>query len=667
MAMERAVSESKPMPGDVLHVIGHGPAILLEAVMSGSDIVAYKVRYPDGTQDSVAPEKALVCEKRKDDGRSASRQSAGSWSAPEPGDRNDRNEPLMERGVSSSSQPRLTASPGRGPRQLEYLGRAFDDERRNIATPSATFSLVATMVGGGVLSLPFAMSQCGLVLGTACLLLSAVGSAWTLSMLVDCARATGRDSFELVGHAAYGEMSRKATIALVFLICWLTKIAYFVLLTDLMVPVAELIVPSLHQHDPDTIRRIVVCIAALLLSPMCYKSNLSALSFMCFASVASVLVVGCVVGIRAFESFGKEHQVQVQMPDHTNRAVEVTPTYHLWPEDWAKALYAFPTFGVSFLCHFNALPTHQELARPTRHRMRRVILVTLTLTSMIYLFVSICGYLYTGCYTCGNVLLNFSQDDSLITVARTALSLVLMLNFPLICQPCRNALFRLLTGSGCVKVCAAASPAAEGENGQENGSGSFSMEIVTTDGEARAAPRDAATAPLPRVSADAEQNRRPSWTPSSPPQACVHVYLRQDTRGGRGVANGRDSSVQVFDTFLPKEEAMQQSFLEPSNLQRIVLTTLLLGTALLVSCVMRSIMVVWSVIGSTVSFLIAFIMPAMFWYKVVGPTVRPWRKHCALLLVLFCSVMSCICFVLACLNLNEPPCPTKGISLVQTS
>ena len=26
-------------------------------------------------------------------------------------------------------------------------------------------------------------------------------------------------------------------------------------------------------------------------------------------------------------------------------------------------------------------------------------------------------------------------------------------------------------------------------------------------------------------------------------------------------------------------------------------------------------MVVWSVIGSTVSFLIAFILPAMFWYK----------------------------------------------------
>ena len=50
-----------------------------------------------------------------------------------------------------------------------------------------------------------------------------------------------------------------------------------------------------------------------------------------------------------------------------------------------------------------------------------------------------------------------------------------------------------------------------------NASGSFSMEIVTTES---AELRDA---PLPRV----EPNQR-STPPSSPPQACVHVYLRQD-------------------------------------------------------------------------------------------------------------------------------------------
>ncbi|CAE7245014.1 SLC38A10, partial [Symbiodinium necroappetens] len=436
------------------------------------------------------------------------------------------------------------------------------------------------------------------------------------------------------------------------MICWLTKIAYFVLLTDLLVPVAELVVPSLRtSYTPETTRRIVVCIAALFLSPMCFRSSLSALRFMCFASVCSVAVVGAVVGIRAFESLGREHTIQVQLPSHLNRMVQVMPNYNLWPENWEQAMYALPIFGVSFLCHFNALPTHQELERPTRYRMRRVILVTLTLTSLIYLFVSICGYLFAGCFTCGNVLLNFPSDDNLINVARVALGMVLMLNFPLICQPCRNALFRLLNGSGCVK--AAEAPLTESLDGaRENSSGSFSLEIVSTSTNDLTS--DSQVGRLPRV-ADPTPSRqrssspsRPSSTPSSPPEACVHVYLRQDTRGGRGQSSARNApDVHVFDTFHPKEEAMRQGALEPTNCQRIVLTSLLLGTSLLVSCVMKSIMVVWSVIGSTVSFLIAFILPALFWYKVVGPTVRPWRRGAALGLIALCCVLSAICFVLA--------------------
>ena len=88
--------------------------------------------------------------------------------------------------------PRESPVLGSGPQRLEYLGRAFNDAGRNINSPSAIFSLVSTMVGGGVLSLPYAMSNCGFVLGTFALLVSAAASAWTLDMLVDCARRTGR-------------------------------------------------------------------------------------------------------------------------------------------------------------------------------------------------------------------------------------------------------------------------------------------------------------------------------------------------------------------------------------------------------------------------------------------------------------------------------------------
>mmetsp|Transcript_28257 Transcript_28257/g.51004 ORF Transcript_28257/g.51004 Transcript_28257/m.51004 type:complete len:697 (-) Transcript_28257:180-2270(-) len=641
-----------PDTGDQVHVIGHGPAVFLEAVAAG-DAIVYKVRYTDGTQDSVSPKEVLASEVRP--------RADSSTSSPPPTNRGFASTASASIAMnnspgSSMASHNLLASP-RGPRQLEYLGRAFDDSRRSIATPSATFSLVATMVGGGVLSLPYAMSQCGLVFGTISLLVAAVASAWTLDMLVDCARATGRDSFELVGHAAFGEFSRKATVALVFAICWLTKVAYFVLLTDLFVPLVYLAFPSVHRsadEDDTAVRRVVACMGALLLSPMCFKSSLSSLKFACFASVGSVVVVAAAVGFRTAQTLGQEHTVQVD-----TQSILVQAQYHLWPSDWPKALYAFPMFGVSFLCHFNALPTHQELQRPTRYRMRRVIVTTLSLTSVIYLFVGLTGYLYGGCYTCGNILLNFGPDDHLIAVGRGALGMVLMLNFPLICQPCRNALFRLLLGCGWLQGVAAEadSSAPEFPSTQENGS--FLLEVTSSP------PLRAPEPPLPRVSENARSPpmvRSPPQSrsgPSSPgtQRAMVHVYRRQDTRGGRGMHPPAVSSLEAFDSFMPKDETVQQGAAEPTTLQRCVLTAVLLSSSLLVSVSLKSIMVVWSVVGSTVCFLIAFILPACFWYKVVGTTAAPWRRRAALALVGITSILSLACFVLACLNLNEPPCP----------
>ncbi|CAE8680171.1 unnamed protein product [Polarella glacialis] len=586
--LQSTTSESglpaEPVPGDTVHVIGHGPAAFVEAVAPADGGLRYKVSYPDGTQDFVASKDVLVSEDSKGQRHFRSRFDSGPVVNEGP------SAALATAGSTTPALPFTMMSP-RGPRQLEYLGRSFDDSRRNIATPSATFSLVATMVGGGVLSLPYAMSQCGLVLGTICLLAAAVGSAWTLDMLVDCARATGRDSFELVGHAAFGEFSRKMTIALIFAICWLTKIAYFVLMADLLVPLAERALPHVAAaQGQDVFRRLVVTGAALLLSPMCFKSSLSALRFMCFASVGSVVVVGAVVGLRAFQTFGQAHEIHVQLPDG-QKPVIVQAAYHMWPADWSKALYSFPMFGVSFLCHFNALPTHQELQRPTRYRMRMVIGTTLCLTSVIYLFVSICGYLYAGCYTCGNILLNFSSDDGLVTVGRGALGLVLMLNFPLICQPCRNAFFRLISDAACIQGYIADAQEAEQEIADTRSPDIYLEERVT---------RPAAEAGVQLGSPlRPGQFSSPPVGPRSPPSFALHVYLREDTRGGRG-GTERAGSLEAFDTFMPKDATVQQSSSEPTQFLRCVLTAVLLGSSLLVSMFMKSIMVVWAVVGSTV-------------------------------------------------------------------
>lgn len=601
----RRVSNGCPVVGDTVHVVNQGPGTLVE-VKTQRDDQHFLVKFSDGSQYVASRQEILVYE-----------------------------------------APMRQASE-HGPRRLLYLGRAFDDPGRTITTPSAMFSLIATMVGGGVLSLPYAMSQSGLAFGTLALILSGCASGWTIELLVECAQRTGRDTYELVGHAAFGEFGRKGTVNIIFIICWLTMIAYFVLLGDLLQPALEMAIPALrHLGSIEGTRRLVLCGAALVLSPMCFKSNLAALKFLCIGSVGSVLLVSLMVTIRAVESLGHDHNVEVVMPDGRQRQINVPAHYDLFPQEWAQALYVFPMFGVSFLCHFNALSTHQELLRPTRNRIRRVVILTIVFTGLLYAWVGIFGYLYGGRCTCGNILLNFSASDGLMTFGRACLGAVLMLNFPLICQPARNALFRVLNASRFCPVPVPPDAPATGEATDDLRSGLW----VNTEEE-----RSSPSANM--GSTGTAQLTEPFLAPASSPDSAsssggarVHVYRAEELR--RGSIPGLDA----FDVFVPKDETVQQSAAQPTPRVSALLTVVLLSSALLVSCLLRSILVVWSILGSTVAFLVSFILPALFWYRIVGRTSTGRRKWLALALLVLSTLLAIACTVMTILRLDTPPCP----------
>jgi len=603
--------------GNRVHVAGHGPATV-RAVRGGD----CDVEYPSGERGAV--ERGLI---------------------------------LVRQDLCPGAD-----SPT-GPRRLEYLGRAFDDESRTIRTGSATFSLVATMVGGGVLSLPYAMSQCGLLLGILVLFVSAALSAWTMDMLVECARSTGRDTFELVGHAAFGERCRMLTVLLVFLLTWLAQVAYFVLMQDLLTPTAELVAPALFRAwSEEATRRTIVTVAAVLLAPMCYKSSLSALRLLCFASVGSVVLVACILGFKAAGA-GHDHEIAMMNPDKTSRPVELLVGPSLWPTSFSQVIYVLPMFGVSFMCHFNALPTHQELERPTRHRMRRVVVSCVALATAMYLFVGISGYVWAADCTCGNILLNFARDDGLVAVGRCALGLVLMLNFPLLLQPARNAIFRLLVAFGLKPSEPAQVARAAGEEGAAAAVASQSSEGVVLSVEEVSTALAASSSTGASTSASSGGRGRPESSggtgtarhrsPSpAPGGAQVFAYRREDTRG----MMSRRGTAAAVDTFLPKDETVRQSAAEPTRLQRYVLTTCILITAMLTSMFMKSILVVWSVLGSTVAFMIAYIMPLAFWIKLVGHR-SPGKRRAAIALLGMFVVLAVACSVLTAMNLSAPPCP----------
>ena len=86
-----------------------------------------------------------------------------------------------------------------GASRFQHFQTPAKHQSRQTAAVSAVFTLVSTILGGGVLSLPFALQQCGIVFGGIVLVFSAVISGYSADLLLGISRTVGKDSYENLG------------------------------------------------------------------------------------------------------------------------------------------------------------------------------------------------------------------------------------------------------------------------------------------------------------------------------------------------------------------------------------------------------------------------------------------------------------------------------------
>jgi len=506
--------------------------------------------------------------------------------------------------------------------KLEFLARKHDDERRKVSPSTATFNLVATIIGGGVLSLPYAISQCGLALGCMALLYSAYMSSASIDILVFSARRTGKENYMELAFKAYGECALKFTSILIFLLVWMALIAYDVLIGDLLTSLLETVVTDFKL----IYRKFLILGAVAVVLPWCYKASLNSLRYLSAFSVFSISFVSIVLVYRAAQNFDSRHKIYT-IQGGSSEEIYIDWNINLWPTDWQKALYVFPVFGVAFICHFNVLPTHTELKNPTKARTRQVMNSTIGICVIIYAIVGISGYLWSLQNTCGNILLNFGSDDYLVTSARVALTLVLMVSYPLIVHPTRNTLHQILCfcfNSYSPKITSLTDPLLDSDYHSSN--------FAIND--------DGCVQHTPKLSSARSKRGK-----------TVHVYSK----------NRETKKWMVYDQYSCREERSKATGSEQTPKQRFWLTTFVLVSNLTVGLFLDAIMIVWTILGATIAFTIAFILPSLFFLKMhfnrPSTEVSNRRKVLACFMVVTSTIFSMVCTVMVIMNLDAAPCP----------
>jgi len=575
--------------------------------------------------------------------------------------------------------------------KLEFLSRKADDERRMVSPASATFNLVSTIVGGGILSLPYAISQCGIALGLMSLALSAYLSNESIDLLVFSVRQRGMETYEDLAFKAWGAVATNLTVCLLTVLTFLCGVAYCVLIGDLSSGIVGLLITMRPLY-----RKLLILSAISLVSPWCYKESLHSLRYLSTFSVIAICFIALVLTVRTSQSFGEEHKIYT-LQNGVRQELLVDWNVNLWPTNWEKALYVFPVFGVAFLCHFNVLPIHTELKKPTKRRIRQVMNGTIVICAILYTIVGCAGYFWSFQNTCGDILLNFPENDYLVTAARCSLILVLMGSYPLLVLPCRSTLHRLLVVISDNFTCFSWYNKSKHEMEQpllkphdkasDNGEGLFTdtfqsklaqiypaeAEYYSNEQEPNFNEHYVPTVPTLDKSLNSK-NGLLLVTPKdetvqvfispervierqTPSKKVVHVYSRERGKHGK-------SKLQIYDTYVDLKPRSNASSNEPSRVQRFCLTTFLLASNLAIGLLLDAIMIVWTILGATISFTIAFTLPSLFFLKLnwnrSSSEVSVRRKVVAVGMLGTSIIFSIVCTVMVVLNLAVSPCPPIG-------
>ena len=241
---------------------------------------------------------------------------------------------------------------------LELMNPPSDSPLRKTTLFFGTFNLVATIVGGGVLSLPLAFAKTGVGLATVLMVFSAIITDFSMYILCCCARRTGAASYIDVVRFAFGPMAEICVTGILWTYLSGMLIAFNVLMMGIFAPLARRCMETFTSIDVTGIDEkhfdsLVLLGIIVLIFPLMLKKNLYALRHICYVGFTSVCVIAVSIGYRAYQR-------------NTIDVVGVIPAglvgtdmqIKFVTDDWMDALFAFPIFCLAFMCSYNVVEVH---------------------------------------------------------------------------------------------------------------------------------------------------------------------------------------------------------------------------------------------------------------------------------------------------------------------
>eukprot|EP01079_Euglenida_sp_SAG-EU17-18_P004022 gene4022-100_t len=347
-------------------------------------------------------------------------------------------------GYSPPSEVEISCSAVSNPTPLPHISLCLYHATAFLVDPakgggilSSVFNLTMTVIGAGIMALPFAFRNCGLALGF--ILMVVVYSLVTYScrLLVLAGEIVPCGTFRNMASAALGVWGGRITDLGTVISTAGAMTGYLTIVGDVITPLL-LCAPEPINSLGD--RRIIISLSLLVVMPLSLLPRINFLKYSSFLALGALLYLVVVVVVRATPQLN----VFGGCWAWSNDEEECNATF---VETEVKLFMSLPIIIQSFSCQINIFPLVGELRKPTRHRSMAFIHMALTLCLVVYVIVSSFGYLTFYTKVQGNILLNYELNDELVQIGRVAMGAAVLLSFPLQCHPNVNTVCSAVFGT----------------------------------------------------------------------------------------------------------------------------------------------------------------------------------------------------------------------------
>jgi len=308
--------------------------------------------------------------------------------------------------------------------------------RKRSQISGACSNLVNSIVGAGIIGIPFALQQSGLVSGIVLLLVVGFLTDKSLRMMVDLATSSpllkGRGvwTYDDLLRLPFGPKGRQFVLCSMFVTAYGAMVAYLLIIKDTLPVVWGLVDDGDASVGGFVERELIMLVTSVcVVVPLSMQRDFSSLSFTSTISVVADLLLVAFVAV--YSPIGESLAQNGGLSSVVQNSI-IHPGFFI----------GFGVLTVAMCCQHSAFIVAASLDNPTPKRWSVVTAFSLSVSVVSCLILGVAGYLGFLDETSGDVLNNFGLTSS-ANFARALLALTMFFTYPMEAFVARHVLVQL--------------------------------------------------------------------------------------------------------------------------------------------------------------------------------------------------------------------------------